>query len=181
MPDWAHLYMTEEELQAHLRRTPMGRCEFAVQYLTCWLYHDEMVYGTNKVRRQGWYAELLQTCHPSQIHYQEVLANLEDMGMARLNLSLQYHQFDRHPPADVMRRIGAKYGHGDVTMNQLDLLYYKPLDAKPLQTHSLSEPPKHSVKTPCWEVAYAKTLARRSAQQSIVSDVPAHVSHASGL
>lgn len=101
-----------------------------------------------------------------------MLANLEDMGMARLNMSLWYHQHDKHPPADVIRRIGAKYGHGDVTMNQVDLLYYKPLDARPLQTSSPNKQPKHSVDSPCWEVAYAKALARRSAQHSISHDRP---------
>ena len=50
MPDWAHLYMTEEELQAHLRTTELGRCERLVQHITRWLFHEQQVYTTNKVR-----------------------------------------------------------------------------------------------------------------------------------
>lgn len=103
----------------------------------------------------------------TQIHFQEVLAILEDIGMARLNLSLEYHQYEKHPPAEVMRRIAAKYGHGDVTMNKVDLLYYKTLDAKPLTMGAPRHPPKHEDSL-CWYKAYDEAIARRPAQHSVV-------------
>ncbi len=49
MPHWGHLYLTEEELKAHLRTTPLGKCERMVQQFADWLFRYDLVWGTNKV------------------------------------------------------------------------------------------------------------------------------------
>lgn len=141
MPDWAHLHMTEDELRAHLQTTGLGRCERIVQHIVHWLFHEQQVYTTNKVFTWGLRWHTFERCKlqpPSavvvividqialQIHYQEVLAILEDLGMERLHLWLQDHHDDITMGWDVGRRIGSKFGHGDILFDDIEFLYVKP-------------------------------------------------------
>lgn len=61
------------------------------------------------------------------MHYQEVLAMMEDVGMERIHLWLMDHYADSKLPWDAARRIGEKYGHGDILFNDAEFLYAKPL------------------------------------------------------
>lgn len=100
-----------------------------VQHITHWLFHEQHVFTTNKVcTRERWQEnrKVVDTV-PAQIHYQEVLAILEDLGLERVHLWLR----DNHDKItmedwNVGRRIGQKFGHGDFFFDDVEFLYAKP-------------------------------------------------------
>ncbi len=42
---------------------------------------------------------------------------------------MSYDDHQHMPSTAVLRRIGAKYGHGDVIFNDVEMIYYKPLES----------------------------------------------------